>query len=88
MPHVRKADLLNVVRELWGGTGVLEDEAKLVLVSLGHSSSAALIMQHSGVQELDHQSQAVHVCMQHAAALTLLDMKTIYMWTQLLFSEQ
>ncbi len=34
MPHVRKADILAVVRELWGSTGVIEDEAKLVLVRI------------------------------------------------------
>lgn len=32
MPHVKKADILAVVKELWGSTGVIEDEAKLVLV--------------------------------------------------------
>lgn len=31
MPHVRKADVLGVVRQLWS-TGTIEDEAKLILV--------------------------------------------------------
>eukprot|EP00775_Hariotina_reticulata_P008646 gene8646-8827_t len=31
MPHVRKIEVLAVARELWGSTGILEDEAKLVL---------------------------------------------------------
>lgn len=31
MPHVRKSEILAVARELWGSTGILEDEAKLVL---------------------------------------------------------
>jgi hypothetical protein len=31
MPHVRKADVLGVVRQLWS-SGTIEDEAKLILV--------------------------------------------------------
>jgi hypothetical protein len=31
MPHVRKADILGVVRQLWS-SGTIEDEAKLILV--------------------------------------------------------
>jgi hypothetical protein len=39
MPHVRKADILGVVRQLWS-TGLVEDEAKLILVRAAAAAAA------------------------------------------------